>query len=142
VFKTALAYGVGAALAIGLLAIIGGKWIIAAFTSDPTVTSYTMQYIWIVALSYGFLAAAFVEASSFQALGKSWSGFWLFLLRLGVVTIPLAYVLTNVFDLHIWAVWTAIVAGNVISSVVGYFWIRHRMKKITMAEVPVDAKAS
>jgi Na+-driven multidrug efflux pump len=103
------------------------------------VTRHTFSYLWSVPLSYGFLAALMVEASAFQAIGRSWPGFWIFLLRVAGISIPLAYVLTRVFGLPILAVWMAVIAGNVISATVGYFWIRRALSRIDLREVPVHA---
>lgn len=90
-----------------------------------------------VALSYGFLAAMMVEASAFQAIGRSWPGFWIFFLRVIVISIPLSYILTKVLNLPIIGIWTAIIAGNVIAAVFGYLWITRTLKKIDLKEVPV-----
>ena len=94
--------------------------------------------MWIVALAgYGFLAAMMVEASAFQAIGKSWPGFWIFVLRFGVVSIPLAYVATQVFHLPITAIWASILAGNIIAATAGYFWIKRTLNTLEMKEIPV-----
>jgi Na+-driven multidrug efflux pump len=95
--------------------------------------------MWTVALTYGFLAAMMVEASAFQAIGKSWPGFWIFFLRFAVVSIPLAYVLTQVFHFPILAIWLAIVAGNIVAATVGYLWITKTLHALTLKEVPVHA---
>ena len=76
----------------------------------------------IVVLSYGFLVAIMVEASAFQAKGKSWPGFWIFFIKFIVISIPLSYVLTNLFHLPITSIWVAIAAGNIVASMIGYFW--------------------
>ena len=90
-------------------------------------------------LSYGFLAASMVEANSFQALGKSWPGFWIFFLRFIVITLPLSYVLTHILSYPIIAVWISVVVGSVVSAAVGYVWIRKTMKKLDLKEAPVQA---
>lgn len=138
VFKKAFTYGFLGAAGFGILAALLSSPIIAVFTNDPVVTDYTRSYLLTVALfSYGFLAAMMVEANAFQAIGRSWPGFWIFLLRFGVISIPLAYVLTQVFDFPIIAIWLAIIAGNIVAAVVGYYWITKRLKRLDLKEVPV-----
>lgn len=136
-FKTALKYSFLAAAGIGVMAVLFASSIIGIFTNDPLVTENTRSYIWTVALSYGFLAITMVEASAFQAIGRSWPGFWIFFLRFMVISIPLSYVLTSILGLPIIGVWAAIVAGNVIASVFGYIWITRTMKKLDLRKVPV-----
>ncbi len=136
-FHDALKYGFVGAAALGIIAVLFAKDIIGIFTADPVVVQYTQSYIWIVALSYGFLAAMMVEANAFQALGKSWPGFWIFFLRFIVISIPLSYILTQFFAFSIIGVWIAIAVGNLIPSVVGYFWITKTMETLDIKTVPV-----
>lgn len=136
-FADALKYGFIAATALGILAVIFADQIISIFTSDPEVTKYALSYMWTVSLSYGFLAATMVEANAFQAIGKSWPGFWIFFLKFIVISLPISYLTTQVYHLPITAVWIAIIAGNVIPSIVGYFWIMNKLDKIGPQEVPV-----
>ncbi len=136
-FQEALRLGfIGAAL-LGLMAVLFSAHIIRIFTTDLVVTQYTQLYIWVVALSYGFLAAMMVEANAFQALGKSWPGFWIFFLRFIVISIPLSYILTQVFNFSIIAVWISIAIGNIIPSVLGYVWIKRTMNNVNVKAVPV-----
>jgi putative MATE family efflux protein len=135
VLRMALTYGAGFAFFMGILAALFAPQIIRIFTDDPTVTSYSLLYFRTVALSYGFLAAMMIEANAFQAIGKSWPGFWILFLRFIVISIPLSYVLTLVLDFPIVAVWGALVLGNVIASVVGYLWIWFTINRFDLKEV-------
>ncbi|MBI3331425.1 MATE family efflux transporter, partial [Candidatus Peregrinibacteria bacterium] len=135
VLRLAMYYGCGIAFALGIIAAILARPIIAVFTEDPEVMGYGILYMRTVSLSYIFLAAMMVEASAFQALGRSWPGFWIFLLRFGVISIPLSYLLTMVLDFSMLGIWLALVAGNVISAVVGYFWIWSSMKKFDFKDI-------
>lgn len=136
-FQTALQYAVVAAASLGVLAAIFAGVITRTFTSDASVTGYAMSYIWVVSLSYGFLAAMMVEANAFQAIGRSWPGFWIVFLRFVGISIPLSLLLTQVWDVGIMGIWTAIILGNVVASIVGYFWITRALNKVNMKEVPV-----
>ena len=135
ILRMALMYACGIALVLGVAIAIFAPQIIAIFTEDPTVTSYALQYFRTVALSYVFLAAMMVEASAFQAVGKSWPGFWIMSVRFLVITLPLAYVLTFIFDLSIIGVWIAIIVGNVVAAAIGYIWIWKTLGKFDFTEV-------
>jgi Na+-driven multidrug efflux pump len=138
-FKKSFIYGVGASAAFGVLCMLFAVPITRIFTSDPVVVGYTHSYIWIVALSYGFMSAMMIEASGFQAIGRSWPGFWIFFVRFFVISIPLAYILTSVYSFPLEAVWIAIAAGNIIASIGGYFWISSAFSKLDLKDVPVHA---
>ena len=133
----ALKYGFLAAMGLGILAVIFASQITRIFTTDPEVTRLVISYIWTVSLSYGFLAATMVEANAFQAIGRSWPGFWIFFLKFLVISVPIAYITTQLYHLPIMAIWIAIILGNIIPSVVGYFWINRAMSKIDIKSVPV-----
>lgn len=137
-FKKAITYAFLSATGLGLLAALFANPLIGIFTQDPTVTDYARSYMWTVALSYGFLASMMVEANAFQSINKSWPGFWIFLLRVAGITLPMSYVLTVIYDYPIEAVWISVIAGNVISTVLGYFWIGGKLRNLTIEEIPVQ----
>jgi putative MATE family efflux protein len=133
----ALKYGFLSGTGLGIVAAICAGLITRIFTTDPEVTKHALTYIWIVSLSYGFLAAAMVEANAFQAIGKSWPGFWIFFLKFIGISIPVAYFSTELLHQPNIAVWIGLVAGNVIPSVIGYFWVKNELNKVDLKHVPV-----
>ncbi len=139
-FRTSLLYGAGASAGFGVLCMLLAVPITRIFTTDPLVTEYSLSYIWVVACSYAFMSASMVEASAFQAIGRSWPGFWILFIRFIGVSLPLAYVLTQIFVLPLWGVWLGIVAGNVVASLVGYVWITHTLRKFDADDAPVHAE--
>ena len=88
---------------------------------------------------YGFLAVMMISASTFQATGHSWPGFWIFVLRFGVVSIPLCYLFTQVLKWPIVSVWFAILTGNIVAAATAYLWITRKLKHLELKEVPVHA---
>lgn len=134
-FRTGLAFASAGAAGIGVLVAVFAGPAISIFTTDPQVLAYAKYYMWIVGPSYGFLAALMVEASSFQALGKSWRGFWLFASRSLIITAPLAYLFGVVWQTPIAYVWLVVAIGNTIPAVFGYFWIR---KSLAVAQVVTE----
>lgn len=136
-FSRSMLYAVIGAGGLGVIAALFAGPFIGIFTDDPDVTRYTRSYLLTVAFSYGFIAALLVESSAFQSINKAWSGFWIFFLRVVVITIPLAYYLTYELGYSIYAVWGAVIAGNIISAAVGYVWITRQLNRINVDEMPV-----
>ncbi len=137
-FSKALKYSFLAATSLGILVFIFAGSIIRIFTDNPEVTAYAGSYMWSVVLSYGFLAAAMVEANAFQAIGRSWPGFWIFFIKFAIISVPLSYVSAQIFNFPIIGMWVAIIAGNVVSSSVGYFRIGKAMTKIDLKHIPIE----
>jgi putative MATE family efflux protein len=135
ILRMALLYAAGVALVLGILAAIFAPYIIGIFTEDPIVTNYALLYFRIVALSYCFLAAMMVEANAFQAIGRSWPGFWIMFIRFIVISLPVSYVLAEFFHFSIVSIWIALVAGNIVAAIVGYVWIWSVLNKFDFTEV-------
>lgn len=129
-YTLALVYGAGAACVLGLLGVIFSKYVIHIFTSDPVIVSDVQMYLVVVGLSYAFLATSLIVTTVFQAVGRSWFGFWITLFRYMVLTVPVAIVLIHVFD-SMNVVWSALAIGNVLSALVGVWWVRRYFKRIT-----------
>jgi putative MATE family efflux protein len=122
VLKTAVYYSSGAALIFSVLAYLFAPLIVGLFTNDPQVTEYALQYFLIVPFGYAFFAVAFVEANVFQGIGRSWPGFWITLVRVGVA-VGITAIAVIVFSLQIWSVWLSIVVSSIIASTLGFVWV-------------------
>ncbi|NMM40587.1 MATE family efflux transporter [Pseudoalteromonas arctica] len=137
VLNVSIWYGSGSALLFSLLVLIFAPYIVAIFTADPLVTEYALQYFRIVPLGYLFFAVAFIEASIFQGIGKSWPGFWITFARIGI-SIAISVITINVFGLEIWTVWIAIVVGSVIASLFGLLWLKRALTSAQREEQQTD----
>jgi len=142
VLKKALTYGGGIALAFGLLVALFAPQIIGIFTEEVLVTDYSLQYYRSVGLSYVFLAIMMIEASAFQAIGRSWPGFWISFVRIIIITTPLAYLFSYVLNYDILSVWIAIIIGNIVSAILGYAWILRIMNRYTFKKVDAAVESA
>jgi len=133
--KTALIMGGSIALVLGLIAALFPYQIIGAFTDDQTVTEYALLYYRTVTMSYVFLAILMICSTAFQAVGKSWPGFWVTAIRYFAVIVPIAYVATVIYDYSILWFWIAIVTGNVVAAVVSFVWIMKLFNKFDFHEI-------
>lgn len=128
-YRRALVTGSSLAAGLGILIFALASPIVRAFTSDALVTEYARSYLLLVPLSYAFLAAMIIEATSFQGMGKSWPGFWITIIRI-VTVVTVSWILLQ-FTNSIIAIWLGVVAGYALASVVGYIWLNYTMKKIS-----------
>ncbi len=142
ILKKALLYGGGIALVLGIVIFAFANQIIAIFTEEAQVVSYTLLYYRSVGLSYVFLALLMIEANAFQAIGRSWPGFWIAFVRLFLITAPLAYLFGFVLNYDILWVWLSIVIGNVVAALLGYVWINRTMNRFTFKQADVAMKSA
>lgn len=131
VFKKASLLGFGSAIWIGLLLLLWGRTIVGIFTENPEVIQYSLWYLWIVAGSYGFMAVSMIVSSSFQAVWKSWPGFWLIFIKFFIFVVPVSYFITQYYDLAIWSLWYVILGSNIFVAVIWYIWKQKHFNKIT-----------
>ena len=138
IFSTTVSCGAATALVLGLITFALAPLIVEVFTTDATVTAYTLQYFSIVPFGYAFSAVAFIVVSTFQGLGRSWPGFWITIGRV-VTTLTLAAVSVSTFSLPIWSVWLSISLGGVMTSIVGYLWARRVVAHLDVTQVAEPA---
>lgn len=133
--RTALIMGGSIALGLGILAALFPLQIIGVFTDDPTVTGYTLLYYRTVTFSYMFLAILMICSTTFQAVGRSWPGFWVSFIRIFAVIVPITYVLNVVYDYSILWFWIGIAAGNAVAAIVGLVWITKLLNTFDFHEI-------
>ncbi|WP_448249513.1 MATE family efflux transporter [Thalassotalea agariperforans] len=133
VLNISVRYGSGSALIFSLLVFIFAPYIVAIFTTDPLVSEYALQYFRIVPLGYIFFAVAFIEASIFQGIGRSWPGFWITLARIGI-SLVISFITINLLSLELWTVWLSIVIGSVIASLFGLLWLKRALASAQQQE--------
>lgn len=135
--KKAIIYGSGSAIFFSLVCFIFAPQIVGIFTADPKVTQYSLEYFYIVPIGYVFFAVAFIEANVFQGIGRSWPGFWITFVRISLAVVFSA-IATKALALPIWAVWSSIVVGSLISAVLGFFWLVKALDNAKPEEAPQD----
>jgi putative MATE family efflux protein len=76
---------------VGILFVSLAGPIVSLFTSDPTVASYAVNCLRIVALGFPFYAYGMVLTSAFNGAGDTWTPTWINLFVFWLWEIPLAY---------------------------------------------------
>ncbi|WP_196890468.1 MATE family efflux transporter [Aureivirga marina] len=92
------------------------------FSTDEEVIKVTMQYFGIVAYSYGFQGIFQISSAMFNGLNKPLSSLSIVVIRMFVLYVPLAYILSKLIGISgiFWAVFIA----NIIVGIISYFWIQ------------------
>src|SRR5438552_1382447 len=83
---------------VGVVFVALAGPIVSLFTSDPTVASYAVGCLRIVALGFPFYAYGMVLTSAFNGAGDTWTPTWINLVVFWMWEIPLAYLLAVTFD--------------------------------------------
>ena len=120
---------------MGLIFYFFPAAILRIFGPDPEVSAYATQYLRTIPLFYGFLGIGFISASAFQGLGEGYPGLLINLIRIGVIGIPMAYIMTHFYGFGANGVWWAIALSDATFGIVGCLWFTRRLLSL-----PADVK--
>jgi Na+-driven multidrug efflux pump len=118
--------GFGVLLAIGL--ILGAHPLASLFTDSTAVRQVTVEYMWIVSVSYGAYGLAMVAMDSFNGLGAPVPATTLSILAI-LIFLPLAVLGRGLLGLN--GLFGAIAAANAIVGFAAYYWLGRRLQSLS-----------
>lgn len=107
---------------IALLFLSAPRYFISVFNNDPELIRYGISYIRYIAPTYVFLGLIMILSFAFQGFGKGVPGVAIAIFRLGIIAVPLAYLLALNLGYGLTGVWIAIAASNVLTAVFSAGW--------------------
>jgi len=113
---------------IGLIYFVFPAFWIKLFNSDPELVLYGVNYLRIVTLSYFFYGVILITMSTFQGSGRGFPALVITFLRLFIVLIPSALILSNY--LKVSGIWWAIALSNLITALFGIIWLHIYISRI------------
>lgn len=130
-FKFSTGFGMLWGLVMLIVLAIFAEPIGRLFNDNPTVISVIQNYLWIVPVSYGFQSVIMLTGVSFNVMKKPYYAAIIAILRMFVLYIPLAYLASNYFGLN--GVFAAAAISNLAIGILGYFWIKNHIGKLSYA---------
>lgn len=107
--------------------------ICAVFTDEPEIIEVSVSYIRVVVFAFPFVTIGVICGRAFQGLGHGMPGLILTSLRVVLISVPLALILTRVFDYGLSAVWLAFPLSAATSSLLALGWIRRKLRRLERA---------
>ncbi len=111
-----------------LFFILSGRFVAGIFSSNPIVINDIILYLITVSVSYSFLGILMVSGSSFNALNRPLQSASLSILRMFILYIPTAFVLSGIFGLK--GIFYAAAFANLSSGILAFFWVNSYVKKM------------
>jgi putative MATE family efflux protein len=113
--------------ALGVLFFLTPRLWMAIFLGRETpenadVMAHGVAFLRTTSLTFMFIGLSIVVSSAFQGAGKGLPALVLTLLRLVVIAVPLAVVLSRFMGVQ--GVWTAIAASSVVASIAAAAWFK------------------
>ena len=117
--------GFGLVLAI-ILAVIA-KPLTGLFTDSDSIRLVAVQYLWIVAFSYGAYGLVMSMNSSFNGMGKPFPGVVISACRVIIVFLPLAFLGRQLFELP--GLFAATTLSNILMGAIAFKWLGKRLNQ-------------
>jgi putative MATE family efflux protein len=136
IWRTGSLAGVAVSALPAVLLFVFAPRIVPFFTTVEEVARFGVRQMRTVELSFVLGAVAIVGTSSFQAIARPLPGLAVTTVRLAAVTIPLAYLLVRILDLGMYGVWFGVIAGNIVSAIVGFLWVRSDLTRLQRGDGP------
>jgi len=107
---------------IGVVFILFPEPIVGLFNRDPLVVEYGASFLRIVPLTYFFVGVSIVISGAFLGSGHAIPSLTLTLLRVIVLNVPLAYLLSK--SMGVAGVWVGIFLSSLAASIAAIAWFR------------------
>jgi putative MATE family efflux protein len=104
------------------------------FSDVNEVVSLAALQVRVVSVTFIGLAVVIVSSSAFQAIGKPAPALFLALIRMGLISVPVALVLVFVMHMQIWGVYIGLGCGNLCALPIAYFWMRRHLVDLERKE--------
>jgi putative MATE family efflux protein len=112
IYTRAILLGMALVSGVALIYALSAPWFFRLFSDVPGVVSLAALQVRVLAFTFVGLSVAIVTTSAFQALGRPFPALFLALIRMGLISIPIALFLVYVMDLKIWGVYISLICGN------------------------------
>jgi Na+-driven multidrug efflux pump len=139
VYRTSIIAGIFTGV-IGLVFFAFPTAIMSIFNTNPEVIRYGVMYLRSVTLVYAFVGVGISINGGFLGAGDAITALFLTLLRVMIITIPVALILAFGFKLGILGVWLSFLVSTLISTSTALLLFRTgRWKKahIKKEDVPI-----
>ncbi|WP_126661033.1 MATE family efflux transporter [Haloterrigena salifodinae] len=108
--------------ALGVVAWLGARPIIAVFTTDPEVVDIGVSFLRYVAPSFGFIGVMRAYNGSFRGTGKTLTAAAIVLVIYAGIRLPTAYGLSRAIGYE--GIWIAFAVSNAVGAALAYGWYR------------------
>ncbi len=107
---------------LGLIITLAPRFFSKIFTNDIEVINFTVTYIQVIAWFFAFTSLGIILESAFQGFGKGMPKFILTILRIGILALPLAFLLSKSFG-FVGIAW-GLALSNLINGLIAALWFK------------------
>jgi len=135
IFRTNLLLGAGVLVAFASVYSGLAPFIFHTFSSLPEVVAGSVRQVRVLAFTFIGTAFAMLTVTTFQGTGHPGRAMLLTLMRLGMISVPLAYLLHYLVSWGMWSIYLAIGASNLTALATSWFWGKHTLQDLRFRAV-------
>jgi putative MATE family efflux protein len=117
-------WALGMAVGIGTLAYLSSGWALRAFTSDAEAIAIGRTYLGFMLFAYPMMAFGIITGRLLQGLGRGLPPLVITAVRVLLIGVPTAYVGVYLYDAPVEIVWTGMLLGGVLATMLAVGWVR------------------
>ncbi len=127
--------GIAMLLLFATLYILLAPVLFPFFTDVESVLTAAVRQVRYLSHSLVGLTVAIISSAAFQAVGKPFPAVFFPILRMGVIAVPLAYLMVYVYQTEMNGVYLGLAVGNLVILPVSFFWARSHLSKLKFKSV-------
>ena len=108
----------------GLLIFLFPEFLMQIFTDDPDVIVHGVTSLRIISLGFIFYGLGMVLVQGINGSGDTTTPTWINFFSFWIVELPLAYVLSIIFDMGVGGACIAIITGETLLTIIGLYVFR------------------
>lgn len=113
----------GAVFFLVIIYNLSAPFLFQIFSSVTEVINLCIIQVHWLSLGYIGVSGSIIIATTFQATGRSIPSFIIVFVRVGIIGVPLAYLMVNTFGLGIKGIFTALLIGRISSFLFAWIWV-------------------
>lgn len=128
--RDGIVWGIALTSAVGLVMFAAPSVFLFIFTGDRTILRLGSAYLRVDVFTFPLMSTTMIIARIMQGMGFGTPGLVITLLRVYIVVVPLSYLFVFVLGFGFLAVAAAMIAGGIVSNLVGYIWLRSKLNRL------------
>jgi putative MATE family efflux protein len=135
IFRTNVLLSAGVLVAFASVYSGLAPFIFRAFSSLPGVVAGSVRQVRVLAFTFIGTAFAMITVTTFQSTGYPGRAMLLTLMRLGMISLPLGYLLHHMVSWGMWSIYLAIGVSNLTVLAASWFWGKHTLQDLRFQAV-------
>ncbi len=135
IYARNLGLAVTVVVAVGLGYMLVAPYLFGTFSRLDTVVQASVRQVRWLALTFVGVSVAIISSSTFQATGRPLPALALSVVRMGLVALPLAFLLVYGVGMGMTGVFWALGLGNLLALPVALLWTRRHLASLEFRSV-------